>query len=404
MYNITHRYLFLLLFIISTSLSFGNTPDFFTVVNDDVTWKSVLEKSKKEKKNIYTFATASWCGYCKLMEKNVFTDKQVQKYLSQNFICVELNGESQKGQSIMNKFQGNGFPTHLFIDENENLLGMTAGYLEIEPFLKECTNITENTKVLLELRKKKEKNALSPLETVKYIHVVCKTEGTNPECKTLAKDILDTISSQDLMNPAYEVLVQLFVNDIQSKHFKYLAKNDTLFLNTFGFETWNIFIGNAFNSNLEKAIRDKDEKILNLIADSLLVYYISDQELEESKFMIKKLYFGNSAQYEKYDSLVLSEAEKTTNLAAFFTREAMSTLESFEQVPPELINKALGWLSLIDESNIDFEVLIVKSYCYTLLTEIDNAKFWAQKAKDIAKTDEQNYEVSELLILLNEQK
>ena len=43
----------------------------------EAAWKDILKKAKAEKKVIFLDAYASWCGPCKMLQKNVFTKKAV---------------------------------------------------------------------------------------------------------------------------------------------------------------------------------------------------------------------------------------------------------------------------------------------------------------------------------------
>lgn len=48
-------------------------------------------------------AYASWCGPCKLMEKNVFTDKNVADFYNKNFVNARIDMEKGEGQRPCHK-------------------------------------------------------------------------------------------------------------------------------------------------------------------------------------------------------------------------------------------------------------------------------------------------------------
>ena len=52
-------------------------------------WDEALELAKKEHKAIFMDAYAEWCGPCKRMAKNIFTQKEVGDFFNKHFINVK---------------------------------------------------------------------------------------------------------------------------------------------------------------------------------------------------------------------------------------------------------------------------------------------------------------------------
>ena len=83
--------LFLLIYLASFSQE--------TINFQDTSFKEILAKAKKEKKLVFMDAYASWCGPCKLMEKNIFTLPAVKEYYNANFINARFDME--KGKAVI---------------------------------------------------------------------------------------------------------------------------------------------------------------------------------------------------------------------------------------------------------------------------------------------------------------
>lgn len=66
-----------------------------------MTFEEAVEKMKKEKRKIFIDVYTDWCGYCKVMDKNTFTDEKVAGLLNQHFYPVKLNAE-QKADIVFN--------------------------------------------------------------------------------------------------------------------------------------------------------------------------------------------------------------------------------------------------------------------------------------------------------------
>ncbi|TGL61244.1 DUF255 domain-containing protein [Leptospira ognonensis] len=83
-----------------------------------------MERSKAEKKPILIDLYADWCTYCKVLEKEIFPDKDVAKVL-EGFVTVRLDGE--EFPNLRQKYAIEGYPTILFIDGHSNFLDKITG-------------------------------------------------------------------------------------------------------------------------------------------------------------------------------------------------------------------------------------------------------------------------------------
>ncbi|MFN8243720.1 MAG: thioredoxin family protein [Ferruginibacter sp.] len=92
-------------------------------------WKSALSEAKSKKKLIFLDAYASWCGPCKMLKKNTFTDEKAGNFFNDKFISVALDMEKGEGPEIGAKYGVNAFPTLIITDADGNLITYTQGYI-----------------------------------------------------------------------------------------------------------------------------------------------------------------------------------------------------------------------------------------------------------------------------------
>jgi thiol:disulfide interchange protein len=98
-------------------------------------WEEALKIAKKENKLIFLDVYATWCGPCKQLKKNTFSDPHVGAFYNQNFINVAFNGENEEGLSLMKKYHLTGYPSLLFIDGDGKVVKQTGGYHNPDEFL-----------------------------------------------------------------------------------------------------------------------------------------------------------------------------------------------------------------------------------------------------------------------------
>lgn len=94
----------------------------------DLTWQDALKKAKKENKILFVDVYATWCGPCKLLQKNTFPDKNLGDYFNQNFINLTYDGELGDGKLLFSQFKLRGYPTLLFIRPDGSIIAQYVGY------------------------------------------------------------------------------------------------------------------------------------------------------------------------------------------------------------------------------------------------------------------------------------
>jgi len=100
------------------------------------TWSEILKKAKAEKKVIFFDAYTTWCGPCKMLQKNVFTRADVAEVFNKNFINVKFDMESGEGPKLAQKYPLEGYPTLFFIDSDGKVVQQVIGYQNPETLIK----------------------------------------------------------------------------------------------------------------------------------------------------------------------------------------------------------------------------------------------------------------------------
>ncbi len=110
------------LLLFSSSFLFGQGINFF-----HGTWEEALAQAAEEEKLIFVDAYAKWCGPCKRMSKNVFTQQSVGDYYNANFINMKIDMEEGLGLTFRQDYPVRAYPTLMFIDENGEIVRKSVG-------------------------------------------------------------------------------------------------------------------------------------------------------------------------------------------------------------------------------------------------------------------------------------
>lgn len=106
----------------SVSTFAQNEISFFHGKFDDA-----LALAKKENKNVFIDAYATWCGPCKWMAKNVFTNKEVAEYFNTNFVNMKIDMEKGEGMKIRRKYHVSAYPTLIFVKPDGTVIRKEVG-------------------------------------------------------------------------------------------------------------------------------------------------------------------------------------------------------------------------------------------------------------------------------------
>lgn len=123
----------LLFFALFTTLIFAQEEG---IKFEKDTFNNILAKAKKENKLVFLDAYASWCGPCKLLDRNVFPKKEVGDFYNANFYNLHIDMEKGEGVEIAKKYGIHSYPTLLFINGNGEIVLKAAGYMPVSDFLK----------------------------------------------------------------------------------------------------------------------------------------------------------------------------------------------------------------------------------------------------------------------------
>lgn len=79
------------------------------VVDSVIHWMNIDEVQvamKKQPKRVFVDVYTDWCGWCKVMDKKTFSNKEVAAYMNQHFYAVKLNAEQKDTIHFMGRNYG----------------------------------------------------------------------------------------------------------------------------------------------------------------------------------------------------------------------------------------------------------------------------------------------------------
>jgi thioredoxin-related protein len=106
---------------------------------------AATQKATSQNKHMIVDVYTTWCGWCRIMEKQTYGDPEVSAYLKQNFVLVKVNGESAskmhwQGKELTEREFARavgvtGYPATYFLKPNADMLGGVSGFVRSPEFM-----------------------------------------------------------------------------------------------------------------------------------------------------------------------------------------------------------------------------------------------------------------------------
>ena len=352
------------------------------------TWKELLARADKEDKLIFMDAYAEWCGPCKKMAKDVFTQKEAGDFFNTKFINVKMDMEKGEGIGLSSDFGIMAYPTLLFIDAKGKVVHRAVGY--------------HTTDLLLDLGEA----ALDPNRNISSINARYEEGDRSPELlRNLAQ------ARYDAMDGSYSQIAEEYlatqknwnsdenmefiyrmVDDLDSKMADHLLENRKEFENKFGEQAIAGKINELVQNTVSKAETEADLKKV----EQLYARAYPDKAGE----MAGRLKMGYYAQREDWDNF----AKAATSFYEKYPAQSWDELNEIAWIFYEVadgkknLQTAVKWAKQsvkMEENYFNTDTLAALHY---KLGKKGKALKYANKAIKLAQAAGEDYSSTEQLI------
>ena len=363
---------------------------------EDSDFKTILAKAKTEKKLIFLDAYAAWCGPCKLMERNVFTDANVADYYNKNFINAHFDMEKGEGRELAAKYGIRSYPTLLFLNGEGEVVGKELGYLNTADFL---ALGTKNNKPDLVNSNLKDEFLKGKLDQPALLNFISLYSGKDP---ILAKQASEKYfaNKKDKAFSGEEINALLnFTQSVDDSNYKVFQQNKSAIVelltekNYTQFDNYLRLMNIVTSATNDKTKTIDDEKVLKE-GEGLL----PKDDLVKSLNIYKLNYYISHENYPAYEKTAL---EYYKNSDDFNNSELLAAASVFaESVSTKTsLQSAARWAEKVVMSSENYDSTSILAKLYDKLGKKDEAKMFAGMAANFAK--EENKDASTMNAILN---
>ena len=355
-------------------------------------WSNLKAKAKAEKKLIFIDAYTDWCGWCKVMDKETFADKQVADLMNRSFVATKLEMEKDVlGSKLSRKYIITSFPSFLILDEEGKLLHIIKGYQKPKDFIQTLE------------QKFAQKEGVDRLG---YNHA--NLDLVYPDCYVSAfaengkrKFPTDSIlhryldKQKDFFTEINANVMFRFSHQLNDKYLSLLVSNESKYAQLFGAEEISDAIWSSVVSKMRKLAKDRNEKGF---AELEARYGNVIAQNRENRFYFYSEYYKSAEKWELYVSGIQDAQSSGIQLSNNFINSAAWELHE-KCDNNELLAQAKEWMSTVVNSDKEYDYL--DTYA-ALLFKTNNPKEageYARLAIEAGKRADKDVKATEELLL-----
>lgn len=355
-------------------------------------WSEVLEKAKKENKLVYLDCYTTWCGPCKWMEKNVFTNDTVADFYNTHFVNIEMDMEKGEGKELAKKYGIQAYPTMLYVNAQGEVIHRTCGSAPSQQFIQLGNDALNPEKQIAGSAKKFNAGKTDAASALNYFTML---ENGCQDSKSELTAYFANQKEEDLISRSNWNIIYNFSNDYSAPEFIYLEKNKEAFSKKYTADSVKRKISSVYINGLTLSIRKKDDKNYELIKSKIQAS--GNPEAENIILDADMKLYSRDGKWDKY-------AEAAAQLVEKFAKENANILNSiawnfYENVSDKkMLEKAESWAKHAVELQDNYAYNDTYAAILYKLGKKEDAKKAASKAIEQAKQSGEAYAETEQLL------
>lgn len=297
------------------------------------TWKEVTEKAKKEKKLIYMDIYTTWCGPCKVMAAQIFPDPKAGKKYNDLFVNYKVDAEKGEGITLAKKYQVEGYPTNLYINpQTEEVVYRVMGATDVDDFLNRADIALQEQKDPMKWADYESKFEKGNREKAFLISYLNKAERLNKNNDKVLDSYVEKFVSKTPNDSTLKFLLKHTITlDNKSMPVLFAHKERLNKLNPQFPDFFTEWSSSKSYRTLEKAIENKDERLLAVIENGIIQYNIKTGTPAGMYFFTKE-YYNKTGNEEKAWMASMAEANYLSGLPEqeyeVMNKDAMANIRS----------------------------------------------------------------------------
>jgi thiol-disulfide isomerase/thioredoxin len=297
------------------------------------TFEEIKSIAKSQNKLIFLDAYTSWCGPCKFMAKNIFTNDTVADFYNARFINAKIDMEKGEGIELAKKYQVRCYPNLLYINGDGEIVHRVGGMRKTGDFVQLGQTAIDGKETYKEFSKTfkiEQGNSEFLRNYITYLASTCLPVDS------LLTTYFNLQSNDALYSSENWKMIYKYVKNYTSKEFQFLVENKEKFSQLYTKDSVDSKINDVYYSFGRSLIYSKTPKTV---------------ELENYIVSLEKMSIAATKKTALY--LRLENAQKNKDWKLF---SQLLTKSNIQLVDEEKIN-SIAWTLY---ENVDDETTLSK--------------------------------------------
>ncbi|NML56149.1 thioredoxin fold domain-containing protein [Chryseobacterium cheonjiense] len=362
----------------------------------ELPFKDLILKAKKENKLVFIDAYTSWCGPCKMMEKNTFTRKSVGDYFNANFVNARFDMEKGEGREIASKYGVRSYPTYLFLNGDGELVSQNYGYMEESMFLTMAQGVSSPNNKKGSLKERFEKGEKDPEFLINIMRLNSSSDFNF--AKKASERYFENKSKTSEFTKDDVGFLLYFLKSPEDKNYKVFTERKSEIIKFLPEETYREFnnqikLGKIVEQSIDNQNKRINDDYFMKTAEPLVGKHDAEIKLNQTKLS----YYEQNANFPEYEKAALAYYR---NSEAFEPNELLKAAWIFSEhiTTPSSLKKAAEWAEKSVMRGETSENTYILAKIYFLTGNKEQAKTYAEMSKNIASQAQKDSALADALL------
>lgn len=237
----------------------------------DLSFDDAREKAKEDGKLLFVDCYTSWCGPCKMMSRQVFTQKAIGEFFNEHFVNLKVDMEKGEGPALQDKYGVKAYPTMMLLDGEGRIVYKILGGADARAFMEKIKRGSDAENCYYALKEKYESGDRSTDVMPRYLMTMMDAGELN-DGEKMVQDYLSSLKNQERYLKVTWPLYELVATDYKKPEFQFICENRDHFV----------------TQNGDGVVNKKIEKVIFPVMSGYLKGETSKGNLEKVKNLVAK--------------------------------------------------------------------------------------------------------------------